>query len=92
MVVTMPFGLFEFIHMLFKLRNAGQAFQRLMDVVTADLNAIFAYLDDVIVASGPKNHMEALKLVFDKLQQHRLVMNLDKCVRQKWIPGTLDQR
>ena len=31
--VITPFGLFEFLLMLFDLKNAAQAFQRLMDTV-----------------------------------------------------------
>jgi hypothetical protein len=39
--------------MLFGLRNTGQSFQQLMDMVTADLPAAYAYLDNIIVTSGP---------------------------------------
>jgi Reverse transcriptase (RNA-dependent DNA polymerase)/RNase H-like domain found in reverse transcriptase len=68
--VTTPFGML----------NAGQSFQRLKDTVTADLAAAFAYLDDVIIASGPAEHEAAVQLVLERLRQHGLVLNLEKCV------------
>jgi Reverse transcriptase (RNA-dependent DNA polymerase) len=79
-VVTTPFGMFEFTRMPFCLPNAGQSFQRLMDMVTADLPAAFAYLDDVIVTSRPEDHEAAVKQLLDRLRQHGLVLNLEKCV------------
>jgi hypothetical protein len=78
--VTTPFGMFEFTPMPFGLRNAGQSFQRLMDVVRADLPAAFAYLDHIIVASPPDQHVAALSQLLKRLQQYGLVLNLEKCV------------
>jgi transposase InsO family protein len=75
-----PFGLFEFKRMPFGLRNAGQSFQRLMDSLTSDLPAAFAYLDDLIVASTPDQHAAALTAVLERLKEAGLVLNLDKCV------------
>jgi hypothetical protein len=60
--VTTPFGMFEFLCMPFGLKNAGQSFQRLLDTVTADLAAAFAYLVDVIIASSLVLNLE--KCVF----------------------------
>jgi Reverse transcriptase (RNA-dependent DNA polymerase) len=77
--VTTPFGLFEFCRMPFGLRIAGQSFQGLMDSVITDQDAAFAYLDDVIVASAPDQHEQALRGVLEKLQSSGLVLNLEKC-------------
>jgi Reverse transcriptase (RNA-dependent DNA polymerase)/RNase H-like domain found in reverse transcriptase len=66
--------------MPFGLRNAGQSFQRLMDSLTADMPAAFAYLDDLIVASTPEQHAAALTAVLERLKEAGLVLNLDKCV------------
>ena len=55
--VITPFGLFEFIKMPFGLRNAAQTFQRLMDNIMQDLDFIFIYLDDILIASkNEKQH------------------------------------
>jgi Reverse transcriptase (RNA-dependent DNA polymerase) len=77
-VITL-FGLWEFLRMLFGLRNAGQSFQRLMDSLTADLPNAFSYLDDVIVASKAEDHGAALEGVLQRLQESGLVLNIEKC-------------
>lgn len=78
--IITPFGLFEFLRMPFGLKNAAQAFQRLMDTVCIGLDFVFVYLDDILVASGSQSeHMRHLRLVFERLQQHGLVINAAKC-------------
>ena len=49
--IITPFGLFEFLRMPFGLKNAAQAFQRLMDGILRDLDFVFVYLDDILIAS-----------------------------------------
>ena len=49
--VITPFGLFEFLRMPFGLKNAAQTFQRFMDSILQDLDFVFVYLDDILVAS-----------------------------------------
>ena len=46
--ICTPFGLFEFRHMPFGLRNAGNTFQRMMDRILAGLSFVFCYLDDIM--------------------------------------------
>nr|VZI46491.1 unnamed protein product [Spirometra erinaceieuropaei] len=79
--VTTPFGLFEFLRMPFGLRNASQTFQRFVDRVLRGLPFVYAYIDDLLVASSTtEEHMEHLTTVFDRLQQFGVVLNPSKCV------------
>nr|VZI27627.1 unnamed protein product [Spirometra erinaceieuropaei] len=79
--VTTPFGLFEFLRMPFGLRNASQTFQRFVDRVLRGLPFVYAYIDDLLVASSTtKEHMEHLTTVFNRLQQFGAVLNPSKCV------------
>nr|VZH91271.1 unnamed protein product [Spirometra erinaceieuropaei] len=79
--VTTPFGLFEFLRMPFGLRNASQTFQRFVDRVLRGLPFVYAYIDDLLVASSTtEEHMEHLATVFDCLQQFGVVLNPSKCV------------
>ncbi|BHF83814.1 hypothetical protein SprV_0902696100 [Sparganum proliferum] len=79
--VTTPFGLLEFIRMPFGLRNAAQTFQRFIDRVLRGLPFVYAYVDDLLVASrNAGKHKEHLALVFDRLDQFGVVINPSKCV------------
>ena len=49
-IITL-FGLFEFLWMPFGLKNAPQAFQRLMDSVCQGLEFAFVYVDNILVVS-----------------------------------------
>ena len=48
--VITPFGLYEFLRMPFGLKNAAQAFQRLMNKGCQGLSRVFVYLDDPLIA------------------------------------------
>jgi hypothetical protein len=79
--VCTPFGLFEFTVMTFGLRNAAQTFQRHLNAVLGDLDFCFAYIDDILVFSAnEEQHQRHLKLVFERLRNHHMVVNPAKCV------------
>lgn len=79
--VTTPFGLFEFTHMNFGLRNASQTFQRFMHEVLLGLDFVFVYIDDILVfSSTPEEHREHLKKLFQRLLQWGLRVKPSKCV------------
>ena len=66
--VITPFGLFESVKVPFGLKNDAQAFQRMMDRVGGDLDFVFIYLDDVLVASSSLDeHYQHLQELFDRL-------------------------
>nr|VZH96772.1 unnamed protein product [Spirometra erinaceieuropaei] len=74
--VTTLFGLFEFIRMPFSLRNAAKTFQRFIDHVLRGLPLVYAYIDDLLVASwNEEEHKEHLALVFDLLDKFGVVIN-----------------
>jgi len=77
--IITPFGLWEFVRMPFGLRNSAQTFQRFMDSITADLDDVFVYLDDILVASSDaQQHEVGLKRLFCRLDEHGLVLNPEK--------------
>ncbi|BHF85394.1 hypothetical protein SprV_1002855900 [Sparganum proliferum] len=78
--VTTPFGLFEFLRMPFGLRNAAQSFQRFIDDILRGLSFTYVYIDDILVASSSaEEHASHLRQIFDRLQQHGLQLNVEKC-------------
>lgn len=79
--ITTPFGLFEFPLMSFGLRNAAQTFQRFLDEVLRDLDFVYVYIDDIMIASETEEeHEEHLRLVFERLEKYGLVINVTKSV------------
>ncbi|UYV68091.1 hypothetical protein LAZ67_5003026 [Cordylochernes scorpioides] len=79
--ITTPFGLFEFTRMNFGLKNASQTFQRFMDEVTKGLDFVFVYIDDVLIASKNENdHIQHLHIIFKRLSDHGLTINISKSV------------
>lgn len=66
--------------MAFGLRNAAATFQRLVNIVLADVPNCRAYLDDVIVYSQSwTDHISLLETVFKRLERASLTLNLAKC-------------
>jgi len=79
--VITPFGLWEFLRMPFGLKNAAQAFQRLMDGILRGVPFVFIYLDDILIASHTaQEHEEHLRQVFRLLSENGMVINRKKSV------------
>lgn len=79
--VITPFGLYEFLRMPFGLCNAAQTFQRFMDEVVRGLPFVAVYLDDVLVFSkNPEEHLENLRLLFERFKKFGILINASKCV------------
>ena len=80
---TVPgLGLFQFKVMPFGLHSAGATFQRLLDRIIGPAlePKAFAYLDDlVIVSSSFEEHIELLRVVFERLRSAGLRLNPEKC-------------
>ena len=79
---TTPFGTYCFIRMPEGLKNAGPTFCRMTKAIfekQLDRN-IFAYVDDVVIASKEKkNHISDLA-TFGRMRESKLKLNLEKCV------------
>lgn len=79
--ITTPFGLFEFTRMPFGLRNAAQSFQRFMNQILYNLDFIFVYIDDILIASKTEDeHQNHLKILFERLVQYGINIKPSKCV------------
>ena len=75
-------GLYECESMPFGLCNAPPTFQRLMLNCLGELNLMYCliYLDDVIVFSHTEEeHLERMRVIFDRLREHNLKLKPSKC-------------
>ncbi|KAL0153020.1 hypothetical protein M9458_051619 [Cirrhinus mrigala] len=75
-----PDNFLNYTVMAFGLRNAPATFQRLMNSVLAGVQNCKAYLDDTVVYSSSwKKHVDTLTIVFTRLRDASLTLNLSKC-------------
>ena len=66
--------------MIFRLRNAGQNLQRYIFRALGDLNSVFSYIEDILIASSlHEKHENHLIIVFQCLKDFSLCINRDKC-------------
>ncbi|GFW15374.1 transposon Tf2-6 polyprotein [Trichonephila clavipes] len=66
--------------MQFGLCNAVSTFLRFVDEVSRGLNFIYAFIDDILVASTSEaEHIQHLRLLFQRLDQYGLSINPYKC-------------
>lgn len=78
----MRYGAYEWLVMLFGLTNAPVTFCTLMNHVFYDYldKFIAVYLDDIVIYKKTmEEHLEHLKLVFEKLEEHHLFVKKEKC-------------
>ncbi|GKV15581.1 hypothetical protein SLEP1_g26361 [Rubroshorea leprosula] len=75
-------GTYEWVVMPFGLKNAGATYQRATNAIFHDMIGRFMeiYIDDVVVKSNEdEEHLEHLKLAFERMRKHGLKMNPLKC-------------
>lgn len=79
--IITPIGLFEFLRLPFGLRNGSQTFQRFMsNNVLKDMDFLFSFIDDVIVASDTmEEHENHLRQLFQRFTEFGITINIDKC-------------
>jgi hypothetical protein len=81
MAFTTPWGAFMYAKMPFGLMNAGETFQRAMNIefIGVKDKFVFIYLDEIIVYShSDKEHCDHLRKVFLKCRKFGLSLNLKK--------------
>ena len=79
---TGPMGFWEFKRMPFGLTNAPATFQRLMERVMGELHMVdcFTFIDDILVpGKNFPDHLDKLRRVFQKIREHNLKLNPQKC-------------
>jgi hypothetical protein len=78
-----PKGIYCYKVKFFSLKNAGATYQKAMQKIFDDMlhQHVECYVDDIVVKSKEKeNHLQDLRLVFERLRRIQLKMNPLKCV------------
>ena len=81
------YGHYEFMVMSFGLTNAPAAFMDLMNRVFKDFldKFVIVFIDDILVySSTEEEHEHHLRLVLQRLREHRLYAKFSKC--EFWLP------
>ena len=81
MAFVTPFGKYEFNMVPFGLAQAPAYFQALINKVLKGLHKIaVAYLDDIIIFSkNEEEHLEHLRIIFQRLKEAGLKLKRSKC-------------
>ncbi|XP_055699110.1 uncharacterized protein K02A2.6-like [Phlebotomus papatasi] len=73
-------GIFEFNRLCPGVKSAPGIFQQTLDTVLAGIPSVFAYFDDVLVATPDmETHGKALLAVFERFHTNNLRVKLEKC-------------
>jgi len=75
-------GTYEWVVMPFDLKNSGATYQRAINSMFHDFIDKFMqiYIDDIVVKSSSENdHLEHLRLSFERMRKYGLKMNRLKC-------------
>lgn len=77
-----PFGHFAWRVMPFGLRNAPATFSRLVNKLLRGMDEFAAaYLDDILIFSNSwEEHLNHIRMVFQRIRQAGLTLNISKCV------------
>ena len=81
------YGQYECIVMSFGLTNAPATLSCLMNSIFMEYldRFVVVYLDDILIyAKNKEEHVEHLRLVLEKLREHRLYAKFSKC--EFWLP------
>ena len=73
-------GLYQYTRLPLGIKNGPSIFQSVMDQILVSLEKVFCYLDDIIVGGfSEKLCYERLLEVFQRLHNHNVHINLEKC-------------
>ena len=80
-------GVYRYKRCPYGLKSLPQCFQRMMETILSGLKGVQVYMDDVIVCGRTvEEHDARLKMVMERLRQHNVSLNMEKChVRQSSV-------
>ena len=77
-------GLYQYNRLVFGVASAPAVWQRTMDWVLAGIPKVQCLIDDIIITGNSDGeHLQILRLVWQRLKQHNLRVNPEKCLFSK---------
>ncbi|XP_054281226.1 uncharacterized protein K02A2.6-like [Macrosteles quadrilineatus] len=89
-------GLYKVNRMMFGVKVAPSVWQRFMDRILQGISGVKCFFDDIIIqGSNYEETVQRLKLVLDKMREHDLRLNFEKCKffqkRIAYLGHTIDE-
>ncbi|KAG1532941.1 hypothetical protein G6F49_013614 [Rhizopus delemar] len=66
----------------FGLKHVSSHFMRIMNLILSDLSNVHVYVDDIVIGTpgdSMEKHYQAVSAVIDRLTQHNMILNPQKC-------------
>ena len=79
LVVNTHKGLYVYHRLSYGVSTAPNLFQKIMDQVLQGLPGVVCYLDDILIASQPADHMTRVMQVLERLRLHGIQVKKSKC-------------
>jgi hypothetical protein len=79
----MPFGIFWYTKMAFRLKNERATYQKCVHIILENQigRNVEAYIDDIVVKLKKRGDLlDDLKETFDNLRKYKMMLNPKKCV------------
>ncbi len=77
---VLPFGQYRYLRLPFGLSTAPQFFQRTMDTIFGDMENVYFYADDILIATvNEAEHLKTLREVIKRVTKNRIKLNIEKC-------------
>ena len=74
-----PFGKFEFNRTPFGLTNAPKYFNAIITKILYKFTNVIVFIDDILIYDHTANdHLQSIKNVISVLQQHNIILNIQK--------------
>ncbi|PAA74746.1 hypothetical protein BOX15_Mlig024279g1 [Macrostomum lignano] len=73
-------GLYRYTRVCFGMNSAPAAFQKVLSKVLEKVKGVVHYIDDIVMHAVTRaEHDKAVTAVLDRLKEHNITLNLEKC-------------
>ena len=73
-------GMYRYKRLPFGIASAPAMFQKIMDGILEGIPRVICYIDDILITGvSDTEHLETLRKVFQRLEEHGVLLNRSKC-------------
>ena len=79
LVVNTQKGLYRYERLSYGVSTAPSIFQRVMDQILQGIEGVTCYLDDILISSSKRNHLDKVRTVLERLRKYDVQLKRRKC-------------